>query len=73
MQSGFTRDTPLLVDVVIAVEGIIEQGDAFDDELTVVGDTAADVPWMVLVEEVAFDVEHHVHRLEDDTFSSVFT
>ena len=77
MQSGFADDAPLFVDVVIAVDGIIEQGDAFDDELAVVGDATTDVPMMfvngrVVGKQVPLDLEHHVHWLEDDAFSPVF-
>ena len=76
MQSGFADDAPLLVDVVIAVDGVIDQGDAFDDEFAVVGDAAADVPAMlvkggVVRKQVAFDLKHYVHRFEDDAFSPV--
>lgn len=78
MQSGFADDAPLFVDVVIAVDGIIEQGDAFDDELAVVGDATTDVPMMfvnggVVGKQIPLDLEHHVHRLEDDAFSPVFS
>lgn len=78
MQSSLTDQAPLLGDVVIAVDGVIEQGDAFDDELAVVGDAAADVPARmveirILGKQVILDVEHYVHRLENDAFSPILS
>lgn len=72
MHSSLSGQAPSVVHVVIAVEGVIKQGNPFDDELAVVGETAADVPRMVLAEKIPFDVERDVHRLKDDTFSPVF-
>ena len=76
MQTSFANQAPFIVDVVIAVDGVIEQGDAFDDEFAVVGDATANVPMMfvngrAVGKQVTLNVEHHVHRLEDDPFSPV--
>lgn len=72
MHSSLSGQAPSVVHVVIAVDGVIKQGNPFDDELAVVGETAADVPRMVLAEKIPFDVERDVHRFKDDTFSPVF-
>ena len=73
MQPDLADQTPLRGEVVIAVDVVIEQGETLDDELAVVGDASADVPRMVLVEKITFNLENHIHRLEDDPFSPVFS
>ena len=73
MQSGLACQTPIVIDVVIAVDGVIEQGDALNDKLAVVGDAAADVPMMKLREQVVFNVERDVHRLKYCAFPPIFS
>ena len=73
MQSSLTGQAPLVGDVVIPMDCIIKQSDSLNDELAVVGDAAADVPWMVLVKEVAFNIEDHVHGFEDDALTPVLS
>lgn len=72
MQASLGGQAPLVVNVVIAVQVVIEQGETLDDELAVVGDAATDVPRMILGKQVVLDVEGNVHRFINGAFSPVF-
>ena len=73
MQSGFAHQTPALIEVVIAVQVVIKQGEALDDELTIVGDAGAHIPRVILRKQVVFHVKDHIHWLKDSTLSPILT
>ena len=73
MQTRFGGESQAVAEIVVAVHAIEKQGETLDDEVTVVRDSGTHVPWMRLVENVAFDAESDIHWLEGHVHAAIFT
>ena len=71
METRLGGDSHAIAEIIVAIQAIEKQGEALDDEVPVVGDACAYIPWMALVEQVAFYAEGDIHRFEDSFHAAV--